>query len=79
MRTPKAIGYEIASVLYPAMLADACRNTPARPGFDRVRMPGESGLRRRAEQLASGIELYPGVMATLAPWAEKLQVVVPSS
>jgi L-lactate dehydrogenase len=60
-------------------LADACRNTPARPGFDRVRMPGESGLRRRAEQLARGIELYPGVMATLAPWAEKLQVVVPSS
>ena len=60
-------------------LADACRNTPARPGFDRVRMPGETGLRRRAEQLASGIELYPGVMATLAPWAEKLQVVVPSS
>ncbi len=59
-------------------LADACRNTPARPGFDRVRMPGESGLRRRAEQLARGVELYPGVMATLAPWAEKLQVAVPS-
>jgi len=55
-------------------LADACRDTPTRPGFDRVRLPGEAGLKRRAEQLQRGIELYPGILAGLAPWAEKLGV-----
>jgi L-lactate dehydrogenase len=59
-------------------LADACRATQTRPGVDRVRMPGETGLKRRAEQLAHGVELYPGVMATLASWAEKLGVVAPA-
>jgi L-lactate dehydrogenase len=58
-------------------LADACRATETRPGVDRVRMPGETGLRRRAEQLVHGVELYPGVMAALEPWAEKLGVAAP--
>jgi L-lactate dehydrogenase len=58
-------------------LADACRATETRPGVDRVRMPGETGLKRRAEQLANGVELYPGVMETLTPWAEKFGVVAP--
>jgi LDH2 family malate/lactate/ureidoglycolate dehydrogenase len=55
-------------------LADACRETPTRPGFERVRLPGEAGLRRRAEQLERGIDLYPGILATLAPWAKKFGV-----
>ena len=55
-------------------LAAACRATPPRPGFERVRLPGESGLRRRAEQLAHGVELYPGILAALTPWAEKFNV-----
>lgn len=59
-------------------LAEACRATETRPGFDRVRMPGETGLRRRREQLAGGVELYPGVMDSLAPWAKKLGVAVPA-
>jgi len=33
-----------------------------------------SGLRRREAQLAGGVELYPGIMAALEPWAEKLAV-----
>jgi LDH2 family malate/lactate/ureidoglycolate dehydrogenase len=32
-------------------IADACRKTPPREGFDRVRLPGESGLRRREKQM----------------------------
>lgn len=52
-------------------LAATCRATPPRPGFDRVRLPGENGLRRRAEQLAQGVELYPGILAALAPWGDK--------
>jgi LDH2 family malate/lactate/ureidoglycolate dehydrogenase len=58
-------------------LADACRQTPPRPGFDRVRLPGESGLKRRAAQLKDGVELYPTIMPALAPWAKKLGVAIP--
>jgi len=60
-------------------LAAACRQNPPRPGFDRVRLPGEAGLRRRAEQLAGGVELYPGILGALAPWAKKFGVVPPAS
>lgn len=55
-------------------VAAACRATPPRPGFERVRLPGESGLKRRAEQLAQGVELYPKIMPALLPWAQKLGV-----
>jgi L-lactate dehydrogenase len=55
-------------------VAVACRATPPRPGVERVRLPGENALRRRAEQLAHGVELYPGILAALAPWAAKLGV-----
>jgi LDH2 family malate/lactate/ureidoglycolate dehydrogenase len=55
-------------------VAATCRATPPRPGFERVRLPGESGLRRRAEQLEHGVELHPSIMPALKPWAGKLGV-----
>lgn len=58
-------------------LAAAARATPPREGFAAVRLPGESGLRRREAQLAHGVELYPGIMPALLPWAEKLAVPPP--
>ena len=57
-----------------AWLAKACRQTPPRPGFDHVRLPGEAALRRRDQQLKQGVELHPGIMPALLPWAEKLRV-----
>ena len=60
-------------------VAAACRATPPRAGFERVRLPGENGLRRRADQLAHGVELYPSILPTLAPWAEKLGVPLPAA
>ncbi len=59
-------------------ISAACRATPPRPGFERVRLPGETGLRRRAEQLARGVELYPGIFTSLAPWSAKLGVPPPA-
>lgn len=58
-------------------VAAKCRATPPRPGFASVRLPGESGLRKRAQQLLSGVELYPSIMPALEPWAERLQVTSP--
>jgi len=59
-------------------LAEACRQTPPRAGVDRVRLPGEAGLRRRADQLRNGVELHPDILPALAPWAEKLGVPPPA-
>jgi LDH2 family malate/lactate/ureidoglycolate dehydrogenase len=42
-----------------------------------VRLPGESGLRRRERQLADGVELHPSILPALAAWAEKLRVAGP--
>lgn len=60
-------------------VASACRATPPRAGFDRVRLPGESGLRRREKQLKDGVELYPSILPALRPWSEKLGVAVPAA
>lgn len=59
-------------------LSDTCHNTPPRPGFERVRLPGESGLRKREKQLAEGVELYTSIMPGLKPWCEKLSVALPT-
>jgi L-lactate dehydrogenase len=71
---PALYGSRDAFVRQTSWLADACRKTPARPGFSRVRLPGETGLRRRADQLAHGVELYPGILPALVPWAEKFGI-----
>ena len=59
-------------------IAAACRATLPRPGVERVRLPGETGLRRRAEQLAAGVNLYPGILEALAPRSAKLGVPPPA-
>ncbi len=74
---PAMFGSREDFVRQTSYLAEACRATPPRPGFERVRLPGEAGLRRRAEQLAQGVELYPAIMPALAPWAQRLGVAVP--
>lgn len=58
-------------------LAQTCRASSPRPGYASVRLPGEAGLRRRAHQLAHGVELAPGIFEGLRPWAAKLHVVAP--
>jgi LDH2 family malate/lactate/ureidoglycolate dehydrogenase len=74
---PKLFGGGEAFARQTEHVAAACRAVPPREGFDRVRMPGATGLRRRAEQLASGVELYPSILPSLKPWAEKLGVPLP--
>jgi L-lactate dehydrogenase len=59
-------------------LAATCRATPPRPGVERVRLPGETGLQLRRRQLAEGVALHAGIMPALQPWAEKFAVAVPA-
>lgn len=58
-------------------LAEQCRTTPPLPGVERVRLPGEGGLRRRSEQLKEGVALYRGIMDALCPWAQRYEIALP--
>lgn len=60
-------------------VAAKCRATPPRSGFENVRLPGESGLHKRAEQLEHGVVLYPGILSNLQPWADRSGVALPSA
>lgn len=50
-----------------------------RPGVERVRVPGEAGMRRLREQRAAGVALYPTILPALATWAEKFGVPMPQA
>ncbi len=59
-------------------LARACRAARVAPGAPPVRMPGDGALARRAEALAHGVALPPGVMTALITLAQELAVPVPA-
>jgi LDH2 family malate/lactate/ureidoglycolate dehydrogenase len=74
---PALFGGSADFVKQTSHLAQTCRSTPPREGVESVRLPGEAGLRRRAEQLANGVELYPAILPTLKVWSERLGVALP--
>jgi hypothetical protein len=41
-------------------------------------MPCACGLALKRQALAEGVRLYPGIIAALQPWAEKLGVAPPA-
>jgi LDH2 family malate/lactate/ureidoglycolate dehydrogenase len=74
---PAAFGTDEAYLRQVGALAASCHASPPRPGFDRVRLPGESGIDRRAMQSRDGMTIDPAILTALAPWAEKLAVPLP--
>ena len=60
-------------------VAQACLDNPPRPGFERVRLPGQQGLLRRERQMREGVELESSILPALAPWAQKYGVDLPST
>ncbi len=58
-------------------MAQACRDNPPAPGVEAVRLPGQAALARKRRALAEGVELYPGIMDALLPFADTLDVPVP--
>lgn len=77
MIDPEAFGGRAAFERETGFLAAACRAAAVPPGRPPVRLPGDGALKRKREQRASGVALYPTIMRDLAPWAEKLGVAAP--
>jgi L-lactate dehydrogenase len=76
---PAAFGGQDAFIKQADWLVQACQNNPPRPGFERVRLPGQRGLARRREQLQKGVELQQDIEPALKPWTQKLGVPWPPS
>lgn len=74
---PEAFGGADGFVRQTGWLAAACRACPPVPGVDAVRVPGERGLERKRRATAEGVSLYPGIMASLEPYARKFGVTSP--
>ena len=73
----KAFGGTAAFRREMTWFADACRASKPRPGFDRVRLPGDRALDLRKKQLKDGVILDAGIMEGILPWAEKFKVTSP--
>jgi LDH2 family malate/lactate/ureidoglycolate dehydrogenase len=58
-------------------LAALCRASRPAPGVEAVRLPGERALQKKRDQLRDGVGISPGIMANLAPWAEKFGIAPP--
>ena len=65
---PSAFGGSADFMRQMDWVGAACRDNPPRPGVDGVRMPGDRGLARKAEQEAHGVALHP----TIAPMLSAL-------
>ena len=76
---PAAFGGTDAFLRQTSWLTDACRACPPVPGVDAVRLPGQRGLERKRKALADGVELYPGILDALVPFAEKWSIRVPAA
>ncbi len=75
---PEAFGGLDAFRRQMDFMVEAAHNAKPRAGVDRVRLPGEAGLRRYRAQLADGVALFPAIMPALTPWAQKLDVAPPA-
>ncbi|MBH68145.1 MAG: lactate dehydrogenase [Rhodospirillaceae bacterium] len=58
-------------------LANACRSNPPVPGSQIVRLPGDKAFAKKAEAIRNGLELYPGLMSELEPFAKKHKIKPP--
>lgn len=74
---PAAYGGAEAFARQMDALVVASRENPARPGFDRVRMPGERGLAKKRDQLAKGVSLRDDLAKALAQQAARFQIAAP--
>ncbi len=75
---PAAFGGEAAFKRQMDYIGEACRSNPPRPGVAQVRMPGDRGMARRAEQLQRGVALYPTIAPALRTVAQQYGLTFPA-
>lgn len=75
---PSAFAGEDAFAEQMGWIARACTGNPPRPGVDRVRLPGQGALERKARQLRDGVALNPAILPQLKPWLEKFGMSAPA-
>lgn len=76
---PEAFGGLAGAARQLDFVAAACHASTPRAAAQPVRLPGERGLRRRAEQLLGGVALHPSIMPLIAPWQEKFGIAAPAA
>ena len=59
------------------LLVEACHASPPAPGFEEVLVPGERAMAALRDAQDKGVALFPTVLDSLAPWAERLGVALP--
>jgi LDH2 family malate/lactate/ureidoglycolate dehydrogenase len=76
---PAGFGGASAFMRETDTLARLCRGAAVAPGQPPVRLPGDGARERRARQSAEGVDLHPGVLPALAPWAERAGLPLPDA
>ncbi len=74
---PRAFGGLDAFKRQTDTVTERCRASRPAQTDKPVRTPGEGGLRLSEKQLRDGVDLYPSILPSLAPWAEKYGVAQP--
>ena len=74
----EAFGGKAAFLRQMDHIAQACRNNRPIDAAKPVRLPGEGGLKRRAQQAQGGVALHPSIAPALAPLAERYALSFPS-
>jgi len=60
-----------------AHLRQRCENSRPAKDDEPVRLPGSSAWQKRKTQLQCGVALYPTILPTLQPWAERYGIAMP--
>ncbi|WGF86738.1 Ldh family oxidoreductase [Marinivivus vitaminiproducens] len=74
---PEAFGGRAAYRMQAEHLADLCRASTVRPGFDRVVLPGEAAIERFARSAREGLAVADAVLEPLRPFAAGQGVAMP--
>lgn len=74
---PDAFGGRAELIRQTDRLVELSHASKPRPGIERVRVPGEAGMRRHAEQTRLGVALYPAIMPSLTTWSAKYGIAPP--
>ena len=74
---PEAFGSRADFLREMDWLANACRTCPPAEESEPVRLPGQRGLDLRRRSDRDGVPLYPGILDSLRPHAERLGVPLP--